>query len=55
VLNFCIVLSCARLENIARFLDFLGEYITRAAEQAREVLYTKAEATSPSKGQGVVR
>jgi hypothetical protein len=27
-----------RLENIARFLDFVGENITRAAGQAREVL-----------------
>ena len=40
--------AAARLENIARFLDFVGENITRAAEQAREVLYTKAEAISPS-------
>jgi hypothetical protein len=38
--------AAVRLENIARFLDFVGESITRAAEQAREVLYTKAEATS---------
>ncbi|WP_171166554.1 helix-turn-helix domain-containing protein [Streptomyces sp. I05A-00742] len=30
-----------RLENIARFLDFVSESITRAAEQARDVLYTK--------------
>ncbi|MFI8293212.1 helix-turn-helix domain-containing protein [Streptomyces sp. NPDC085614] len=30
-----------RLENIARFLDFISESITRAAEQAREVLHTK--------------
>jgi DNA-binding transcriptional ArsR family regulator len=36
--------AAARLENIARFLDFVGESIIRAAEQAREVLYTKAEA-----------
>jgi hypothetical protein len=35
-----------RLENIARFLDFVGDSIARAAEQAREVLYTRAEATS---------
>jgi hypothetical protein len=34
--------------RLARFLDFVGENITRAAEQAREVLYTKAEAISPS-------
>ena len=38
--------AAARLENVARFLDFVGESITRAAEQAREVLYTEAEATS---------
>jgi DNA-binding transcriptional regulator GbsR (MarR family) len=38
--------AAARLENIARFLDFVSESITRAAEQAREVLHTKAEATS---------
>ncbi|MCB5165731.1 helix-turn-helix domain-containing protein [Streptomyces bambusae] len=36
----------ARLENIARFLDFVSESMTRAAEQAREVLYTKPEATA---------
>ncbi|MFK3978961.1 helix-turn-helix domain-containing protein [Micromonospora sp. NPDC050397] len=29
-----------RLENIARFLDFISESITRAAEQARAVLHT---------------
>jgi DNA-binding transcriptional regulator GbsR (MarR family) len=34
----------ARLENVARFLDFVTESLIRAAEQAREVLYTKAEA-----------
>ncbi|WTW95101.1 helix-turn-helix domain-containing protein [Streptomycetaceae bacterium NBC_01309] len=31
----------ARLENIARFLDFVGESLARAADQAREVLYSK--------------
>ena len=36
-------LAAARLENIARFLDFVGESITRAAGQAREILSTKAE------------
>ncbi|GAA1377767.1 helix-turn-helix domain-containing protein [Streptomyces beijiangensis] len=30
-----------RLENIARFLDFVSENIARAAEQAREILHTK--------------
>ncbi|MFJ6988274.1 MULTISPECIES: helix-turn-helix domain-containing protein [unclassified Streptomyces] len=29
-----------RLENIARYLDFITESITRAAEQARDVLYS---------------
>ncbi|MEU3459579.1 MarR family transcriptional regulator [Streptomyces sp. NPDC006733] len=38
--------AAARLENIARFLDFVSEGITRAAEQAREVLHTQA-ATVP--------
>ncbi|MEV6521947.1 helix-turn-helix domain-containing protein [Longispora sp. NPDC051575] len=32
----------ARMENIARFLDFVSESIARAAQQAREVLHTKA-------------
>jgi hypothetical protein len=44
--------AAGRLENIARFLDFAGENITRDAEQAREVLYTKTEATSPGEAQG---
>ncbi|GAA3041989.1 helix-turn-helix domain-containing protein [Streptomyces glomeratus] len=38
--------AAIRLENIARFVDFVSEGITRAAEQAREILYTKAETTS---------
>ncbi|MBD0425043.1 helix-turn-helix domain-containing protein [Streptomyces sp. TRM S81-3] len=38
--------AAVRLENIARFLDFVGESITRAAEQAREVLHTKPATTS---------
>jgi DNA-binding transcriptional regulator GbsR (MarR family) len=33
----------ARLENVARFVDFIGESINRAAEQAREVLFTKSD------------
>jgi DNA-binding transcriptional ArsR family regulator len=40
--------AATRLENIARFLDFVSESIARAAEQAREVLHTKAE--TPSDG-----
>ncbi|MFJ7945849.1 helix-turn-helix domain-containing protein [Streptomyces sp. NPDC096354] len=38
--------AATRLENIARFLDFIGESITRAAGQAREVLHTTAATTS---------
>lgn len=38
--------AAIRLENIARFVDFVGESIIRAAEQAREILYTKTDATS---------
>ncbi|MCZ4119829.1 MarR family transcriptional regulator [Streptomyces sp. H39-S7] len=37
--------AAARLENIARFLDFVSESITRAAEQAREVLHTQGPTT----------
>ncbi|MFC9324572.1 helix-turn-helix domain-containing protein [Kitasatospora sp. NPDC057015] len=38
--------AATRLENIARFLDFVSESIIRAAEQAREILYRKAEPPS---------
>lgn len=38
--------AAARLENIARFLDFVSESIARAADQAREVLHTKPGTTS---------
>ncbi|WP_017624895.1 GbsR/MarR family transcriptional regulator [Nocardiopsis chromatogenes] len=38
--------AAARLENIARFSDFVSENILRAAEQAREVLHTKPVASS---------
>ncbi|WP_433699388.1 MarR family transcriptional regulator [Nocardiopsis sp. CA-288880] len=41
--------AAARLENIARFVDFVRENIIRAAEQAREVLHTKP-GTDPSDG-----
>jgi IS30 family transposase len=40
--------AAARLENVARFLDYVTESLIRAAEQAREVLYTKAEAHEPN-------
>ncbi|AVH96113.1 MULTISPECIES: helix-turn-helix domain-containing protein [Streptomyces] len=35
--------AAVRLENVARFLDFVAESLARAAEQAREVLSTKAD------------
>ncbi|MFF4574149.1 helix-turn-helix domain-containing protein [Streptomyces sp. NPDC001410] len=38
--------AATRLENIARFVDFIGETMIRAAEQAREVLLTKPETLS---------
>ncbi|MFJ5722383.1 helix-turn-helix domain-containing protein [Streptomyces sp. NPDC093149] len=40
--------AAARLENIARFVDFVSESIARAADQAREVLHTKPGTTSDS-------
>ncbi len=33
--------AAIRLENIARFLDFVSESIVRAAEQARDILHSK--------------
>ncbi len=38
--------AAARLENVARFLDFVSESIARAAEQAREILHAKPETPS---------
>ena len=38
--------AAVRLENIARFMDFIAESIARAAEQAREILHTGAETSS---------
>nr|WP_240529800.1 MarR family transcriptional regulator [Streptomyces mangrovisoli] len=40
--------AAARLENVARFLDFISESITRAAEQAREVLRTRPVPPAPA-------
>ncbi|WP_191873703.1 GbsR/MarR family transcriptional regulator [Streptomyces filipinensis] len=37
--------AAARLENAARFLDFVSEALIRAAEQGREVLYTRTGPT----------
>jgi DNA-binding transcriptional regulator GbsR (MarR family) len=38
--------AAARLENIARFVDFVSESIARAADQAREILHAKPAATA---------
>ena len=38
--------AAARLENIARFSDFISESMLRAAEQVREILFTKPESTA---------
>ncbi|TDB76403.1 helix-turn-helix domain-containing protein [Micromonospora sp. KC723] len=38
--------AAVRLENIARFVDFVAESITRAAEQARDILHNRTQATS---------
>ncbi|MCP2257451.1 MarR family protein [Streptoalloteichus tenebrarius] len=38
--------AATRMENIARFLDFIRDSLIRAAEQAREVLHTKPQAPS---------
>ncbi|GHG88640.1 helix-turn-helix domain-containing protein [Streptomyces lanatus] len=40
--------AAVRLENIARFVDFVGESMLRAAEQARDILFTKPEHTQPA-------
>jgi len=37
--------AAVRLESIARYLDFVGESLARAAEQAREILYTHPKDT----------
>lgn len=42
--------AATRLENMARFLDFVSESIVRAADQAREVLHTKPGAPRPDTG-----
>ncbi|MEU5348107.1 MULTISPECIES: helix-turn-helix domain-containing protein [unclassified Streptomyces] len=43
--------AAARLENIARFMDFVGESISRAADQAREILHTKPESAPRGTGE----
>jgi DNA-binding transcriptional regulator GbsR (MarR family) len=39
--------AATRLENIARFSDFISESILRAAEQVRELLHTRPDAGPP--------
>lgn len=38
----------ARLEDIARFVDFVSESISRPADQAREILQSKPGTASDS-------
>ncbi|MGW6206011.1 helix-turn-helix domain-containing protein [Streptomyces sp. NPDC055089] len=54
--------AAARLENIARFSDFISESILRAAEQVREILHVKPVTDSgdpagpdAARGEGVPR
>ncbi|MFM9444958.1 MarR family transcriptional regulator [Streptomyces acidiscabies] len=42
--------AAVRLENMARFMDFVAESIARAADQAREVLYGEPESARPGGG-----
>ncbi|WP_061299729.1 helix-turn-helix domain-containing protein [Herbidospora cretacea] len=42
--------AAARLENIARFVQFIGESIARAADQAREILHAKPDTTTDGDG-----
>ncbi|MDN0194292.1 helix-turn-helix domain-containing protein [Streptomyces sp. S.PNR 29] len=42
--------AAERLENIARFVDFVSESIARAADQAREILHSKPGPETPSDG-----
>ncbi|MEU5668825.1 helix-turn-helix domain-containing protein [Micromonospora sp. NPDC047762] len=43
--------AAARLENIARFLDFISESVVRAAEQGRAVLHTGTQPAAQATGQ----
>ncbi|MEU0056062.1 helix-turn-helix domain-containing protein [Streptomyces sp. NPDC006334] len=43
--------AAARLENVARFLDFVAESTARAAEQARAVLHTKTAAPATAEAE----
>nr|WP_307797930.1 helix-turn-helix domain-containing protein [Actinoplanes flavus] len=39
--------AAVRLENIARFSEFISESMLRAAEQVRDILYTRPEEPRP--------
>jgi DNA-binding transcriptional regulator GbsR (MarR family) len=41
--------AAVRLENIARFLDYVSESIARAANQARDVLHSTTDAPAPAR------
>ncbi|MFJ8978170.1 helix-turn-helix domain-containing protein [Streptomyces sp. NPDC102282] len=43
--------AAVRLENVARFLDFVSESIARAAEQARDLLYSNVGPAPDGAGQ----
>ncbi|MYR09181.1 MarR family transcriptional regulator, partial [Streptomyces sp. SID724] len=40
--------AAVRVENVARFLDFVSEGIARAAEQARDILHAAPESAPGS-------
>jgi predicted transcriptional regulator len=42
--------AAVRLENIARFVDFVGESMLRATEQARDILSSKPQTSPDSTG-----
>ncbi|MFJ8927772.1 helix-turn-helix domain-containing protein [Streptomyces sp. NPDC102364] len=42
--------AAARLENIARFSDFISESMLRAADQVRDILHTKPETGEDAAG-----
>ncbi|MGI5456837.1 helix-turn-helix domain-containing protein [Streptomyces sp. CA-249302] len=42
--------AAVRLENTARFMDFISETMARAADQARAILHTKPTAASETPG-----
>jgi hypothetical protein len=46
--------AAARLENLARFLDFLGERMFSAMDEAREVLSKQTEQTEQTEQTGVL-